>query len=262
MAKSICSVEDCDNPARGRGWCPKHYARWRRNGDPETHMSAAVLPCAGPDCTGTVSAQSRSGLCASHRAQVWRGAAISPLRAATRPTARCAIEGCERSYKAGGYCAAHYLRSLRGSDLTAPLPSSFPACSVEGCVEDRLANGLCRSHHSTKVERFRKHRLSPAAALKLYEDQGRSCLICDRPLPIELLQLDHDHQCCPGSSSCGRCVRALLCARCNVGLGQFCDNPALLLRAVDYLRAFMPADEGADDDPSASHRGGVASASA
>ena len=34
MAKAKCSVETCENPARTRGWCSKHYARVRANGDP------------------------------------------------------------------------------------------------------------------------------------------------------------------------------------------------------------------------------------
>jgi hypothetical protein len=32
----ICAVEDCDRPARARGWCEKHYHRWTRYGDPHT----------------------------------------------------------------------------------------------------------------------------------------------------------------------------------------------------------------------------------
>lgn len=29
-----CSVERCENGVRSRGWCSKHYERWRRHGDP------------------------------------------------------------------------------------------------------------------------------------------------------------------------------------------------------------------------------------
>ena len=29
-----CTVEGCDRPKRARGWCSKHWQRWRRNGHP------------------------------------------------------------------------------------------------------------------------------------------------------------------------------------------------------------------------------------
>lgn len=29
-----CSIQDCDKPARTRGWCQPHYVRWHRHGDP------------------------------------------------------------------------------------------------------------------------------------------------------------------------------------------------------------------------------------
>ena len=29
-----CSIEDCPGPVIARGWCMKHYQRWRRHGDP------------------------------------------------------------------------------------------------------------------------------------------------------------------------------------------------------------------------------------
>lgn len=32
MAERTCSVDDCDRPHYGRGWCANHYARWRRHG--------------------------------------------------------------------------------------------------------------------------------------------------------------------------------------------------------------------------------------
>lgn len=30
----ICSIDGCDNPAMARGWCGKHYMRWKSHGDP------------------------------------------------------------------------------------------------------------------------------------------------------------------------------------------------------------------------------------
>lgn len=33
-----CSIVDCERGATRRGWCSKHYDRWRRNGDPELSL--------------------------------------------------------------------------------------------------------------------------------------------------------------------------------------------------------------------------------
>ena len=34
MNKNTCNIDGCGSPARARGWCPKHYTRWRTHGDP------------------------------------------------------------------------------------------------------------------------------------------------------------------------------------------------------------------------------------
>ena len=32
--KKLCSIPECGKPARNRGWCVMHYARWRKYNDP------------------------------------------------------------------------------------------------------------------------------------------------------------------------------------------------------------------------------------
>ena len=31
---NYCSIAECENPRKARGWCAMHYDRWRNNGDP------------------------------------------------------------------------------------------------------------------------------------------------------------------------------------------------------------------------------------
>jgi len=41
----VCSVDGCADPARARGWCKKHWRRWRKTGDPlQVAFLRAVTP--------------------------------------------------------------------------------------------------------------------------------------------------------------------------------------------------------------------------
>lgn len=72
----------------------------------------------------------------------------------------------------------------------------------------------------------------------ILREQGGVCAVCGKT-PEEngrYLAVDHDHSCCPGKRSCGKCVRGLLCIACNRGIGYLQDSTELLHAAVVYLR--------------------------
>jgi hypothetical protein len=70
--------------------------------------------------------------------------------------------------------------------------------------------------------------------------QGGVCAICGggRLPNARQLSVDHDHACCPPGSYCARCIRALLCNRCNVMLGNAREDPAVLEAGAAYLRRY------------------------
>lgn len=77
--------------------------------------------------------------------------------------------------------------------------------------------------------------ITPADYLRMLDEQGGVCAICHRPQEECRLAVDHDHRCCAGERSCGKCVRGLLCRTCNLALGCVRDDPAILGSAIDYL---------------------------
>lgn len=66
--------------------------------------------------------------------------------------------------------------------------------------------------------------------------QSLGCAICSTMDPVGVgWCIDHDHSCCSGSRSCGKCIRGILCQKCNVALGGFKDNISIILKGIDYL---------------------------
>lgn len=99
----------------------------------------------------------------------------------------------------------------------------------------RRAYRVANPDHERTVDLRRHFGLDPARYDELEAGQDGVCAICRKPEPRRRMDVDHDHDCCPGRSSCGYCIRGLLCSRCNQGLGYFGDSPELLKAAIDYL---------------------------
>lgn len=79
MGKKTCAIDGCDGGVSARGWCAKHYVRWKKFGDP---------------------------LGGGPFKNKWSGAT-------------CSIDGCGNPRRRGsGMCNAHYLRFLRHGDAT------------------------------------------------------------------------------------------------------------------------------------------------
>lgn len=112
------------------------------------------------------------------------------------------------------------------------------------------ANGFCHTCNkqaeksariATRLARVTStYSLTPEVYEALYRAQNGACYICRRPGISKQLAVDHDHSCCPGPKSCGRCVRGLLCSPCNRYLGYIRDNWLAGVRLRDYLYINRP----------------------
>ena len=107
----------------------------------------------------------------------------------------------------------------------------------------RKANPEKRSAIARKAELLKRHSMTVERYDALVDEQSGVCALCEQPpRGKRRLVVDHDHSCCPGNSSCGNCVRGLLCDACNRGLGMLGDDLESLQLAVAYLeRKWVPA---------------------
>jgi hypothetical protein len=73
---------------------------------------------------------------------------------------------------------------------------------------------------------------------KMRFGQNNRCAVCHEEFVVTP-SVDHDHGCCAKTRSCGKCIRGLLCKRCNAGLGSVHDRIDLLESAILYLKAYQ-----------------------
>lgn len=83
--------------------------------------------------------------------------------------------------------------------------------------------------------------ISPADYDALLERQGGGCAICGSKRNGLRLPVDHDHSCCPGRKSCGKCIRGILCVRCNTIIGFLEKNSELVPLCEAYIREHRPS---------------------
>jgi hypothetical protein len=82
--------------------------------------------------------------------------------------------------------------------------------------------------HGPQLRRRRKYGVTASTYARMVAAQGGHCAICGGDPQRKGLVVDHDH-------ATGR-IRALLCTKCNAGLGFLRDDEELVRRAATYLR--------------------------
>lgn len=126
----------------------------------------------------------------------------------------CPGPECQKPIRTAGLCGSHYSQTVRhpGEPLM-PLrprrPNGSPPikCAIEECEGVSSNRGMCEIHGSA----IYRYLIMEDEYVRLYS-QGCANPACDE---VSKLQVDHDHSCCPGQYSCGKCIRGMLCRNCN-----------------------------------------------
>lgn len=241
-----CSVNGCDAQTHSRGMCGKHYQAWRRHGDPTVKAHAptgAGTVCDVDGCEKIVKAR---GYCIVHYTRWLRY--DDPTRALRGPEAPVPTEkrcvDCRQVKPIEDFSASG--AKSKGGKSSYCRPCAAVRMARWRAANPDLTQAAQRRHNEKRkparpgVRRARSYNFPAAAYEAMLESQGGVCAICGGP-PCgrgKELHVDHDHGCCPGVGSCGKCIRGLLCGNCNTMLGLAKEDPERLLSGAQYLRKY------------------------
>lgn len=169
----------------------------------------------------------------------------------------CRVDGCGRRVRKNSLCSGHNLKGIDGTVAPRYSASARDVLGRKRCwsceewldidlfTKDQAARdgrrSICRACHRNR-QRQRNFGVSLAWVSQTLADQGGCCAICASPTPRgQGWAIDHDHACCPEKgTSCGACIRGVLCSPCNLALGLMADNPSTLRIAAEYIEAHHP----------------------
>lgn len=270
-----CSESDCENPARTKGMCPKHYARGRRGGG-EAGPNLEPYPiCRVSHCDRVAHVRTEGALCQAHYQLEYRGKDPEMCKLRENPTGNrifdsmCAVPGCPRRASSKGCCKPHYERIAEGK-LEAPAGTNVPLrpmCTFEGCRnrQRNLKHGLCHAHHCQMLD---GRELAPLREHGAYVDGSNRCVIGTCKKPAVSARLCNSHLTAkkkyaltvaeleavlapgvcqnPGCNNTKRLhidhdhgtgkVRGLLCSGCNTALGHLGEDIERMLGLAEYKR--------------------------
>lgn len=91
--------------------------------------------------------------------------------------------------------------------------------------------------HRTNLRR--KFGITPERYIEMGEAQDWKCRGCGSEPTNKRFAVDHDHNCCPGQKSCGKCLRGLLCGNCNTALGLLKEKIQTMLNLIKYVEEYQ-----------------------
>jgi hypothetical protein len=200
--KATCAADECD-AVRLKGYrlCAEHLAE--RN------------TCKRPDCTNPRRRVAGAGYCSEH--------------------ATCI----------DGVLTGPSVQNVRCLGCDTPLTRRHTARTLMSDAWSRFCVG-CTGGTPLTLAQFNVHNVPVDTAIEWIKlGPDLKCGICGHRLTrsagARKPTIDHSHACCAGPNSCGRCVRGVLCHRCNTWLGYLEAIAAAGL--ADVMTAYLGQTE-------------------
>lgn len=274
VASLPCTVTGCDNP-RGKSLakCASHHKE-----------ALASRPCGYPGCEEPrgqnvsfclphrLEMVSARGPCTTDGCDRMRAAGQTKCRQCIRESSDslpCIIDSCDNPRQPTlTRCRDHHREHAEAlataacaePGCDAPRRRQSSLCALHS-VERNQARGMCTSPGCDRPRYRAMTRCSlhlwasrrGMSAERLAADLAQGCAVCGS---MTNLSVDHDHDCCPRGSntSCGKCYRGILCARCNQAMGFFSDDTARMASAIDYLESWKVRKEALGGDREGAER--------
>lgn len=194
-----CAMDGCDALLYARGWCKPHYEyHWRF----EQRVAEAFK---------------RGG---------------KPQRIDDPDLKTC--PKCE-----GQFPLTYYPPSKRKNYVWVCHPCAMDRLSAERLADRERFAAYRRNTYRSNGGRYRGHKITEETAAAMLASQGGVCPVCTDPIDLadtRQTAIDHDHSCCPGHLSCGKCIRAILCRSCNSLVGHLELRPERVERALLFIK--------------------------
>lgn len=190
------------------------------------------------------------GLCQYHYAKARDLVALQQGRI-------CSFDGCGRPRRGNQeHCQLHYNQRVTGKPLAPIKARPKPVfdengrrrCGACGAFKPEEAFKTGRNVCRACAHNLFRYRMTPQEFAAIIDRQGGGCAICGTTKPggrWGTWHVDHDHSCCDGDgiTTCGKCVRGILCSSCNVGIGHMGNDTARLRAAAAYLEGMVIDDD-------------------
>lgn len=230
---TACAFEGCDKPAHALKLCSSHY--WQQQRGTLIPLNTVQRP------KNSIHLRDEMGRKFCPQCDQWHHVESFGKSSKQRDGLRATCREC-RSLQAAGHVRGR--RSIHNVESRTNLTACLD-CLAWGnytereprCYDCSEVARVGLAEYRRARNRDRMYSLAPGRYDQMLATQNGRCATCKRsPDAGKHLVVDHDHRCCDRVGSCGKCIRSLLCHRCNMAIGLALESRDTLLAMVEYLR--------------------------